>query len=239
MQVKIHRPIEGTIKTCTIGRSQTGKWFASFSCECDPKPLPASTESIGIDVGLHSFAVLSNGETIPNPRFFHEYERRLAKSQRKMEKHPKGSFERSKKQKVVSHTHERISNLRSDFAHKKSKEIVDGYGIICIEDLAIHRMIRNKQYSKMIQDAAWGQFAFCLSYKAANAGRIVIASDPPYTSQECNICRSRNHEFIGRMFHCLDCDNLIDRDHNAAINIERLGLQSLGLTKIHEAPSFS
>jgi putative transposase len=236
--MKIHRSIEGTIKTCAISKSPTGKWFASFSCEVDIKPLPKSTESTGIDVGLHSFAALSSGEIISNPRFFHEYEKRLAKSQRLMEKQSKGSSERSKKRKVVSHIHEKILNHRSDFVHKKSREIVDSYGMIFLEDLPIRKMGEYKQYSKSIHDVAWGMFRSFVSYKAEWAGRIVKSVNPAFTSQTCSYCESRNHEFVGRMFRCLDCDNFIDRDHNAAINIERLGLQSLGLKKIREAPAF-
>ena len=234
IQMKIHRSIDGNIKVCTISKSLTGKWFASFSCEIENKPLPESTESTGIDVGLHTFAILSNGDPIPNPRFFHENEKRLAKSQRKMSNEEKGSIERSKKRKIVSHIHERISNLRSNFTHELSRRIVNQYGIICLEDLPVKEMGEDKRYSKSIHDVAWGMFRSFVSYKAEHAGRICKSVNPAFTSQTCSRCGSLNCEFIGRMFHCLDCGLLIDRDHNAAIDIERLGLQSLGLEKTRE-----
>jgi putative transposase len=124
VKINLHRPIEGKIKTCTIRHSSTGKWFACLTVECEAQPLPKSQESIGVDVGLKEFAVLSNGEAIANPKFFRKDEKRLAKAQRKLSAEKKGSAERRKRRKVVAHLHERIANKRRDFAHQESRKLV-------------------------------------------------------------------------------------------------------------------
>ena len=125
IRIKLHRPIEGEIKTCTLRRNASGDWDVSFSCEVNVEPLPPKKEAIGIDVGLEHFATLSNGQEISNPRFFQQEEKVLAKAQRKLSKFEKGTPERRKQGKIVAKIHERISNQRKDFCHKESKKIVD------------------------------------------------------------------------------------------------------------------
>ena len=138
--IVLHRPIEGNIKTLTIRRSATGKWYACFSVEYEPSPVQQNDGEIGVDVGLESFATLSNGEKIENPRFFRTDEKALAKAQRKLSKTEKGTPERKKARKVVARIHERIANRRLDFAHQTSRMMVDRFGTIVFEDLNITNM---------------------------------------------------------------------------------------------------
>lgn len=237
VKIKLHRQPEGKIKTCTIRKSATGKWYVSFSCEVLPKPLPISDKAIGIDVGLTSFATFSDGSKIENPRFFRKEEKTLVKVQRKLSKAEKGTLERKNKRKIVAKVHERISNKRSNFTHQETRKIVNQYGIICIEDLSVNKMVHNHCLSKSIHDAAWSQFAQYLSYKAESADRKLIRVNPAYTSQTCNACGHREVKKLSdRVHNCSCCGISIDRDHNASLNILRLGTQSFGFAI--EAPSY-
>ena len=135
VKILLHRPIEGRIKTLTIQRDAVGNWYACFACEVEPEPLPFNELAVGVDVGLESFATLSNGMKIENPRFFRIDEKELAKAQRKLSKAEKGTPERAKRRKAVQHIHQRIANRRKDFAHKLSRELVDSFGMIVFEKL--------------------------------------------------------------------------------------------------------
>jgi len=186
IKIKMYRPIEGSIKTCTIRRMPTGKWFACFSVETDV-PLPPKRDGpvVGIDVGLKSFATLSNKEKIDNPRFFRSEEKELARVQRKLSKAPKGSFERKKARKVVESVHERIANRRLDFVNKVSRALVDRFGVIVFEDLNIRKMLQNHNLAKSISDVALGMRVSATQSKAAYAGSEVVLVDPKNTSQVC------------------------------------------------------
>ncbi|MBT9175450.1 MAG: hypothetical protein DDT22_01128 [candidate division WS2 bacterium] len=238
IKFKYHRQLEGKVKTCTIRRSTTDKWYASFSCIVEAKPLPKSDKAIGIDVGLTSFITFSDGSKIANPRFFRQDEKDLAKVQRKLSKAEKGTPERKKRRKAVSKVHERISNRRNNFTHQEARKIVNKYGIICIEDLSTNQMVHNRCLSKSIHDAAWSQFTQYLSYKAENAGRQIAKVNPAYTSQTCNKCGHREVKKLSdRVHRCSCCGYVCDRDHNAALNILALGTQSISNQSI-EAPSY-
>src|SRR3990172_12943641 len=130
IKIKLHRPIEGIIKTLTVRRDSLGNWYACFSCEIEPKPLPHVEWAGGIDLGLTTFLTLSNSATIANPRFFRKEEKALAKAQRKLSKQTNGTPERAKAKKVVAHIHNRIANKRRDFAHQTSRVLVNQYGFI-------------------------------------------------------------------------------------------------------------
>ena len=230
VKVVLHRPVEGNIKTCTIKRSSTDKWYVMFSCEWEPTPLPENNEAVGIDVGLHSFATLSTGEQIENPRFFRQEERELAKVQRKLSKAEKGTPERKKRRKVVARVHERIAWKRQDFIHQHSRKIVNRFGIIAVEDLNVNRMVHNHCLAKSISDVAWSGFFQLLAVKAEWAARKFVAVNPAYTSQDCSGCGHRQKMPLSeRVFKCPCCGLVFDRDYNAALNILGLGLQSLGI----------
>ncbi len=232
-QVKIilHRPVEGTPKTATIRRSSTGKWYVCLSCECaEPSPLPETGHQVGIDVGLKTFATLSTGQAIANPRFFRAEEKALAKVQRRLSKEEQGAPERAARRKVVARVHERIAWRRGDFAHQHSRCIVNAFDLIAVEDLSVNRMVHHHCLAKSIQDAAWSQFAARIAYKAAWAGRRYVAVNPAYTSQDCSSCGHRHWHPLSladRTYTCPCCGVVLDRDLNASLNILRLGQQSL------------
>ncbi|AET64505.1 RNA-guided endonuclease InsQ/TnpB family protein [Methanothrix harundinacea] len=230
VKIKLHRPIEGKIKRLTIRRTSTGKWFACFSVEIDdpPKPPWKDGSMVGIDVGLESFATLSNGEKIDNPRFFRSEEKALAKAQRRLSKCEKGTPDRMKALKVVQRIHERIANKRYYFAHQVSHNLVERFGLIAFEDLSITKMLNNHCLAKSISDAAWRMLVTIISYKAESAGSIVVLVDPRNTSQLCSRCGLKVTKSLSdRVHECPQCGLIMDRDENAAINILRLGLQSL------------
>ncbi|NVO67687.1 IS200/IS605 family element transposase accessory protein TnpB [Methanofollis tationis] len=188
VRIVLHRPVEGTIKTLTIRRSATGKWYACFSVEYDPTPAPQKETTVGIDVGLESFATLSSGEKIQNPRFFRTDEKALAKAQRKLSKAEKGTPERKKARKIVAHVHERIANRRLNFAHQISRQLVDRFGTIVFEDLNVKNMQKNHYLAKSIADVAWNMFITITESKAEDAGSRVILVNPRNTSQMCSRC---------------------------------------------------
>lgn len=192
VKVVLHRSLEGTPKTATIRRSSTGKWYVSFSCERDePSPLSATGQQVGIDVGLKTFATLSTGDQVPNPRFFRQEEQALAKAQRRLAKAQTGTSERAERRKVVGRVYERSTWRRGDFAHQHSHHIGNQFDLIAVEDLAVNRMTHNHCLATSIADAAWSQFADLLSYTAAWAGRRYVAVNPAYTSQDCSQCGHR------------------------------------------------
>lgn len=227
-----HRPVKGTMKTATIHRSATGKWYITFSCETEPERLDPVPTQVGIDVGLKTFATLSTGEAIENPRFFRTEEKALAKVQRKHAKLAKGTPESRTHRKAVARVHERIAFRRSNFTHQHSRSLVDRFGVICVEDLTVHRMLHNHCLAKGISDAAWSAFFSQLSCKAEEAGRQFIKVNPAYTSQTCSACGHRQKMPLSeRVFECPCCLLSLDRDLNAALNIVGLGLQSRVIPK--------
>lgn len=237
VKIKLHRPIEGTIKTLTIQRDSVGNWYACFSCEVEPKPLPASNLAVGIDLGLTTFLTLSDGKPVENPRFFRKEEKALAKAQRKLSKQTNGTPKRRKAKKVVAHIHNRIANKRRDFAHKESRKLVNQYGFIAFEDLNIKGMVQNHCLAKSISDVAWNQLVQFTAAKAEEAGRVVVLVDPRNTTKMCSRCGMLVEKTLSERVHkCPHCSLEMDRDLNASINILRIGLDSIGLKSV-EAPS--
>jgi putative transposase len=234
-----HRPIRGKIKTLTIYKSSTGKWYACFSVECEPECRPFRSEQVGIDVGLKTFATLSTGEAIENPRFFRKEEKALARVQRKHAKLAKGTPERRKHRKAVARVHERVAFRRDNFTHQESRRLVDSHGVICVEDLRVNRMTHNHCLAKSIHDASWSEFFNKLAAKAEEAGRKYVAVNPAYTSQDCSRCHHRQYMPLdARTYECPCCGLRLDRDHHASLNILSVGLHALGSQPV-EVPGFS
>lgn len=229
IKIKLHRAIEGEIQRLNIRRMPTGKWFVSFLVEIEPdEPLPKTGLSIGVDIGLMSFITLSNGEHVDNPRFFVQEEKALANAQRKLSKAGKGTPERAKALKVVHSVHERITNKRDDFVQKLSLKLIKSYDLMVFEDLNIKDMVKNHCLAKHIADAAWNKLITATSYKAEWAGKRVELVNPSNTSQICSGCGQMvQKNLYERVHRCLFCGVTLDRDHNAALNILRLGLQSV------------
>ena len=226
-----HRLLEGTPKSCTVTRTATGKWFATISCDIgvgDMRKKQDGDSAIGIDVGIENFVVFSDERKVSNPRFFQKEEKALVRAQRKWDKVKKASpMRREKARKVVARVHERIRNKRHNFVHQESRKIVNKYGFVAVEKLKVQAMQKRRRLSKSISDAAWSLFRRCLEYKAEEAGIGFKAVNPAYTSQDCSACGHREKKELSQRVHkCKKCGYTIDRDHNAAINILTLGLQS-------------
>jgi len=236
VKIKLHRPLEGQCKTLTIRRDRLGNWYACFSCIVEPKPLPLTDKVMGIDLGLTTFAVLSDGTTIKRQRWMKRDERDIARLQRKKEQFPKGSPERRKVIHALCHAYERAANRRRDFAHQESRKLVNQYQFIAFEDLDIQDMqAKNGNGSKTIRrgiaDVAWGQFTQFTAYKAEWAGRGVAFVDPRGTTQNCSGCgRVVPKGLHVRTHSCPHCGLSIGRDLNAALNILARGLASLDVS---------
>jgi len=230
VRIKKHRSLEGTIRRLTIWRDGTGTWFACFSVDVEEKVLPPSHDAIGIDVGIEKFAVMSDGTRVENPRFLKQDEKRLKKVQRQLSESLRGSERRRNKRKAFQKTWKKVENRRKDFAHKLSRQVVNAFGIICVEKLDIKGMTEDnwRSLNRNIHDVAWGRFRQYLSYKAEEAGRVLVAVDPRYTSRMCSGCGEMVFKPLDQRVHsCPHCGLEMDRDLNAAINILRRGLASL------------
>ncbi len=232
VKLVLHRPIDGTPKTVTLSRSASGKWYACISCETEAKALEPTEKITGVDVGLLSFATLSNGEQIENPRFYRQDEADLTRVQKRKDAAKNAqNWEENRKQKaLLGKIHERIANRRSDFAHKRSRELVNQYQVIVFEDLAPLEMGKRKGRGmrKSIMDVAWTQFISMTIGKAAEAGRTVILVDPRNTSKLCSDCGELVQKTLSTRTHiCPNCGLVLDRDVNAALNILQRGLQTL------------
>ncbi|MBI2173410.1 MAG: IS200/IS605 family element transposase accessory protein TnpB [Candidatus Aenigmarchaeota archaeon] len=219
VKIILHRPVQGKIKTLAIKRTSTGKWFASFSCGVSIKESKHRfpDNRIGIDVGLESFATLSDGIKIDNPRYLIASERRLKLLQRKLSKKTKDSENRRKARLEVARLHELVTSQRQDFLHKLSRFFVQKYGIIAVEDLNIKGMVRHPCLAKHINDASWGTFFRNLAYKAEEAGCEVMKVSPNKTSVTCSQCGTDVPKTLAIRWHrCPNCGLHIHRDLNSA-----------------------
>lgn len=227
IKVKLHRPVEGTIKTVTIKR-EAGCWFAIFSVEREASPLAASAAETGIDVGLNSFAVLADGTEIPNPRYYRTAQARLRCAQRKVARRKKGGNRRRKAVRLIQRAHVHVANQRRDFQHKISRRLVNQYGLIAVEDLNV-KGLAGGMLAKSVHDAGWAEFVAMLVYKAEWAGRQVVKVDPRGTSQTC-VCGARVAKTLADRRHvCPFCGLSAGRDHvSAQVILSRAGTRPSG-----------
>lgn len=229
------REIIGIVKTVTITKTSTNKYFVSILCD-NKLPIPEKKSinkntTIGIDLGIKSFAVTSDGEVFENQKYFIKLQKRLRIEQRKLSRRFKKDVrEQSKsyqKQKlIVAKIHEKITNQRLDNLHKISTYLVNKYDTICIENLNVSGMMSNPKLAKFIQDCGWRTFRELLEYKCEEKGKnlIVIGRFEP-SSKRCNSCGYINQISLSdRIFNCTNCNKKIDRDFNAAQNIKDYGL---------------
>ena len=220
IRIRQHREIQGQIKTLTVKRNPSGKWYACFSCMVEAQPMEKPFEDVGIDMGLNSYAVLSDGARIENPRFYRKSEKRLAHLQRVMSRKVRGSQNWVKTKTNVVKLHEKIVNRRTDFLHKVSRKIANKYETVYVEDLKIGNMIRNHCLAKSISDAGWGRFIGMIAYKAESAGGRVIQVNANGTTQNCSRCGERVKKTLSDRIHeCPHCGLVMNRDENAALNI--------------------
>ena len=218
--IRLHREIRGQIKTLKVKHMPSGKWYACFSCIVEAQPGEKPFEDVGIDVGLNSYAVLSDGTRFENPRLYRKSEKRLARLQRGLSRKERGSRNWVKAKTKVAWLHEQILNRRNDFLHKASRKIADTYETVYVEDLKIGSMVKNRHLAKSISDAGWGRFMGMIAYKAESAGGRVIQVNPRNTTQNCSQCRELVKKSLSDRIHeCPHCGLKMDRDHNAALNI--------------------
>lgn len=210
--------------TVTVSRDPDGRWFVSFAIEsADPAPLPPTGSTVGVDVGLKDFAVLSTGERIAHPKHMERRERNLKRYQRRMARCQKGSKNRAKANRKVARAHSKVRDARRDFLHQTSTRIVAGHDRVAVEDLAVSNMVRNRRLSKAVSRSGWAEFRSMLEYKAARAGRELVVIDRWYpSSKTCSECGHllASLSLGTRRWTCPDCGTRHDRDLNAAKNID-------------------
>lgn len=225
VKVKVHREMEGALKTLGVTRDGCGHWYAIVTREVDPKPLPPTEREVGIDVGLATFAATSDGEMIANPRPLETARLRVERAQRRVSRRAKGSRRRRKARVLLAKAHAYVRDARRDFHHKTARSLVERHDRIVVEDLNVKGLARG-MLAKSVHDAGWGQFLTILATKAEDAGREVVRVNPSGTSQQCSACGATVAKSLAVRVHRCPCGYTDDRDVNAARNILRLG-QSL------------
>ncbi|MEQ3452818.1 IS200/IS605 family element RNA-guided endonuclease TnpB [Enterococcus cecorum] len=242
IRIKLHRQPKGRIKSATISRHASGKYYISLLCKEEINELPKTNSAIGIDLGITDFAILSDGQKIDNNRFTSKMEKKLKREQRKLSKRallaknkgiPLSEAKNYQKQKrKVARLHEKVMNQRTDFLNKLSTEIIKNHDIICIEDLNVKGMLRNHKLARSISDVSWSSFVAKLQYKADWYGREIIKVNQWFpSSQICSECGHKDGKkpLDIREWTCPICHTHHDRDINASINIliEGLRIQTL------------
>ena len=231
----IHRAVQSELKSITVTRTATGKYFAALLFE-DGQAKPEKVQAIdpeavtAVDVGLIDLATESNGRKTANPRFLKRALRNLRRKQRVLSRKKKGSKNRAKARLKVAAAHERVANARHDFQHKLSKRLTDENQAVCVETLAVKNMLRNHKLARAIADAAWYALIEKLAYKAERSGKHLVKIDRwTASSKTCSCCLRVKEELDlkERRWTCEGCGAEHDRDENAAVNIRRVGILEL------------
>ncbi|CAI3503949.1 IS200/IS605 family element transposase accessory protein TnpB [Enterococcus cecorum] len=238
VRIKLHRQPKGMIKSATISRHASGKYYISLLCKEEISELPKTNSAIGIDLGITDFAILSDGQKIDNNKFTSKMEKKLKREQRKLSRRallakkkgiPLSEAKNYQKQKrKVARLHEKVMNQRTDFLNKLSTEIIKNHDIICIEDLNVKGMLRNHKLARNISDVSWSSFVAKLQYKVDWYGREIVKVDTWFpSSQICSECGHKDGKksLDIREWTCPICHTHHDRDINASINILIEGLR--------------
>ncbi len=235
LRAKIHRDIEGEIKTVTVSKDPSGRYYASILSEVGGEKPSSSTEgrAMGIDLGLKHFAITSDGSKVSkyeNPKHLAKHEKNLKRKQKKLSKKEKGSNSRNKSKKLVARVHERVSKSRADFLHKLSRKLVNENQVVAVENLNVKGMVRNHNLAKAISDAGWGTFVNFLAYKLEKKGGKLVEIDRWFPSSK--LCSNCYHQVDKmpldiREWTCSNCGTRHNRDGNAAMNIRAEGIRLL------------
>jgi len=228
--IRMHRNIKGKIKQIIIKKYPSGKWYAYVTTESKKKNIEQKPieSSIGIDVGINNFTMDSNGIYTQHPLFLKNSLDKLAKEQRRLAKKKKGSMNRKKQRVKVSRVYEQLVNQRDNFLHQLSRRYVNAYDCICVENLDIKGLVKISYNARNMLDASWNRLVQYMSYKASSAGKMLVKVEPRGTTQKCSRCDEIVKKKLWNRNHKCSCGLELDRDHNSAINILKLGLQQIG-----------
>jgi putative transposase len=223
IKLEQHREFVGIIKSCTISKVPSGKYYISILVDTENIQLSKTDKKIGVDLGIKEFAITSDGEIFSNPKHLKKSEKRLAKLQKDLSRKQKGSNNRRKARIKVAKIHEKIANQRNDFLHKVSTQLINENQVIVIEDLKVSNMIKNHKLAKSIADVSWSEFRLMLEYKAEWYTREIIIAPSNYaSSQLCSNCgnkSSQTKDLSCRTYICPVCGMIMDRDINASKNL--------------------
>ncbi len=228
IKIKQHREFEGLIKSTTVSQTPSGKYFISILVETEIKELDRLDKKVGVDLGIKDFAVTSDEDVFNNPKWLRKSEKRLSKLQKDLSRKKKGSNNRIKARKKVARLYEKVTNQRKDFLHKISSKLVRENQSIVIEDLKVSNMMKNRKLSKAIAEVSWYEFRVQLEYKTKWYGRkLIIAASNYASSQLCSKCGNKSpqtKDLSCRMYKCLECGMILDRDINASKNLLKLAI---------------
>jgi putative transposase len=229
IRFKASRVLQGQLKMATVIRCGE-KWTARIVCDIGPAPEKRTvTNAVGMDVGLTTLAMLSNGTEIENPHWMRQHEDRIAKANRLLARKQKRSKNHVRAREALHRTHQRAANVRRNYLHHVSKWLVGQHDLIAYEALNVKGMAQG-HLAKPIMDAAWSILLLQVRYKAESAGVYAIAVNPRGTSQICSSCGKKVLKFLSQRWHdCPHCGLSLGRDHNAALNIHALGMSAAGL----------